>query len=133
MTRFLRPFLLLALGLAAIGAEEVRPAMAQSSGTIESTPLPDLDPNAPPPAAPAAPAPAPQPAAPAAPVAPAEPAKPLPMGAIESPEMTFPEVAPGMSIAPELQQSKLPDTFTLVSKPALVMSGQSSWKAATKN
>lgn len=131
MTRFSRTFLILALGLPAIGAGELRPAMAQSNGTIESSPLPDLDPNAPPPAAPAtpaAPAPAPQPMAPAAPAVPAEPAKPLPMGAIESPEMTFPDVPAGMSIAPELQQSKLPDTFTLVSKPALVMSGQSTWE-----
>lgn len=131
MTRFLRLLLVSALGLAALGAAEFRPAMAQSNGVIESAPLPDLDPNARPPAAPAtaaSPAPAPQPAAPAVPAAPAEPAKPLPMGAIESPQMAYPDVPPGMSVAPELQQSKLPDTFTLVSKPALVMSGQSTWE-----
>jgi effector-binding domain-containing protein len=114
------------------------PALAQSSGTIQSTPLPDLDPNAPPPAAPpapaapatpapATPAPAPQPATPAAPVAPPAPAMPLPMGALESPAMAFPDVVAGMSIAPEIQQGKLPDSFTMIAKPALVLHGQSTW------
>lgn len=128
--------LILALGLAFFLAGPFFSANAQTSdtqsnGTIQSTPLPDLDPNAPPPAAPAtpaAPAPAPQPAAPASPAAPAAPTTPLPQGILESPAMTFPDVAPGTSIAPQTQQAALPDSFSMVGKPALVFSGHSSWE-----
>jgi len=136
MTRFLRLLLASALGLAALGAAELRPALAQSNGTIESSPLPDLDPNAPPPAAPASPAspaPAPEPATPATPAAPAVPAKPLPKGILESEEMSFPVAPIGMSIAPQIQQGALPDTFTMIAKPALVIHGQSTWEHGFQN
>ena len=126
--------LLLALGLSAVGVWSMSMSVAQTTGTptgatIETTPLPDLNPNAAAPApaspaAPAAPAAAPQPVAPATPAAPP---KPLPMGAIESPALTFPDVPTGMSIAPSVQQTSLPDSFSMVAKPALVMHGQSTW------
>ena len=130
--RFL--FLILGLGPIFLSIGGPMAALAQSSGTIQSTPLPDLDASAPPPATPAAPAapappatPAPAPP-PATPAAPAAPAKPLPMGALESPAMTFPDVPAGMSIAPDVQQGKLPDSFAMVAKPALVLHGQSTWE-----
>lgn len=125
MPAFWKMSLIVALSLMPLSGWQTHGALAQISIPIDSIPLPDLDPNASAPATPPAPPPVPQPAVPAAPAAPT---KPLPMGAIERPTMIFPEVPTGMSIAPQLQQSTLPDSFTLVSKPALVMSGQSTWE-----
>lgn len=151
MTRSLRFSIVLALGLAVMSAWVPLSAYAQTSGVIESLPLPDLDPEAVTPASPTMPvtpdAPAPAPTAPVAPASPAPPpatpvpapstpvtpANPLPMGAIQLPETPFPEVPPGPSIAPPISPTEQPDSFSMVSKPSLVMRGQSTWEDGFKS
>ncbi len=151
MTRSLRFSAALVLGLAVFGAGAPLSAYGQTSGVIESTPLPDLDPNAPAPVSPAAPTtpdtPAPAPIAPVlpslpepmpatpvpAPSAPTVPSNPLPMGAIQVPETPYPEVPPGMSIAPAISPAGQPDSFSMMSKPSLVMRGQSTWEEGFKS
>lgn len=121
--RFLIP--ILGLGLIFVGLTGPRPVLAQAGSAIVSSPLPDLDPNAP---SAATAAPAPQPAAPATPAAPVKPAAPLPMGVIDAPQMTFPDAPVGLSVAPDVQQGQLPDSFSMITKPALVVHGQSTWE-----
>ncbi len=107
-------------------------AFAQSPPpvAVESRPLPPPAdaPPAPAPTAAPAPAPAPAPSAGPASTAPEAPAAAAPAPAAPAPvQQAQPVAPPSKFLAPPPADPSIPDEVVLVSKPAIILKGQSSW------